>query len=362
MAIKILHAADFHMDSPFNGLPEDKAKLRRREQRAIFEKLAAICESEKVQLLLLSGDLFDSSMAYQETVDAVSAVFSKISAEVFIAPGNHDYLCLKSPYYKMDLPENIHIFSSPTIKCVELPKLGCRIWGAGFTSSHCGALLGKFSTGYESFIDIMVLHGDTFGGPYNPVSPEEIANTGLDYLALGHIHSFDGFHKAGKTVYAYPGCPEGRGFDELGEKGYIIGTIDKDKCDLRFISMGGRQYRIERVDLTGRDNPTDAVNSVSVLSPGRDICRIILTGEYDGFIDTSALSDVLSDKFFYTEIYNETRPSRDLWAEAGDDTLKGLFVRHMRTKYDEADDDGKKQILEALQFGIGALENREEWC
>lgn len=360
MAIKILHTADFHMDSPFHSLPDEKAKIRRREQRAMFQRIAAVCEEEEVQLLLLAGDLFDSNMAYQETVDTVAAVLSKIETEVFITPGNHDYLCLKSPYYKMELPDNVHIFASPSIKCVELPRIGCRVWGAGFTSSRCGPLLEKFSTGYEPMIDIMVLHGDLLGGPYNPITPEQIANTGLDYLALGHVHSFDGFHKAGKTVYAYSGCPEGRGFDELGEKGYIIGTVDKDNCDLAFIPAGGRQYRIESVDVTGK-MPDEAVSYIDVPSPGRDICRIVLTGEYDGDIDVSAVSAAVSDKFFHVELRDETRPTRDLWAEAGDDTLKGLFVRRMRAKYDEADDEGKKQILDALAFGVGALENREEW-
>lgn len=363
MAIKILHAADFHLDSPFNGLPEEKARIRRKEQRLIFEKFALICQQEDVQLLLLSGDLFDTNMVYQETIDTVSEVFSKISAEVFIAPGNHDYLCLKSPYNKINLPENVHIFSSPTIKCVELPHLGCRVWGAGFTASRCGSLLSGFSTGYSKLTDIMVLHGDTLGGPYNPITQAEITNSGLDYLALGHIHSFDGFHKAGKTVYAYPGIPEGRGFDETGEKGYIIGTVDKDTCDLKFIPLEGRQYHIETVDLTGKTDAVSALDTVTADVPGRDICRIVFTGEYDGNINISELSNLLDSKFFHTEFKTtDVRPCRDIWSEAEDDTLKGLFIRRMRTKYDEADEIGKKQVLCALKFGIGALENREEWC
>lgn len=362
MAIKILHAADFHMDSPFNGLPEQKARIRRKEQRKLFEKLVSICEAESIQLLLLPGDLFDSNLAYQETVETVSDVFSKIRAEIFIAPGNHDYLCLKSPYNKISLPENVHIFSSPSIKCVELPELNCRVWGAGFNSSQSTGLLNGFNTGYSTMTDIMVLHGDTFGGPYNPITTIEIADSGLDYLALGHVHSFDGFHRAGKTVYAYSGCPEGRGFDETGQKGYIIGTIDKNNVNLDFRPMGGREYRIHNIDLTGKTDILEMLNTIKPPVYGSDICRIILTGEYDPSIDTQALEDTLADKFFHTELKIDIHPTRDIWAEAEDDTLKGLFIRRLHNQYDAADDTGKKQIMKALRFGIGALENREEWC
>ena len=93
------------------------------------------------------------------------------------------------------------------------------------------------------------------GGEYNQISESDIAKSNLDYLALGHIHTFSGVKKAGRTFYAYPGCIEGRGFDETGEKGFIAGTVYKGKCDLRFVPAGGRQYHIERIDLTGTHRP-----------------------------------------------------------------------------------------------------------
>ena len=124
--------------------------------------------------------------------------------------------------------------------------------------------------------------------------------------------------------------------------------------------MNGREYRIETLDLTGKSDVYDTVSKLA--SAGGEICRIVLTGEYDGEIDTAALQHMLEDRFFHTEFKIETRPSRDIWSEAEDDTLKGLFIRRMRAKYDAAvSDDEKKQIFSALQFGIGALENREEW-
>ena len=70
----------------------------------------------------------------------------------------------------------------------------------------------------------MALHGDALnaGSPYNAVTREQIAASGLCYLALGHIHEKSGLQRAGETFYAWPGCPMGRGFDELGQKLSLI--------------------------------------------------------------------------------------------------------------------------------------------
>ena len=61
--IRILHAADLHLDSPFDALSEEKAALRRREQRELLRSLAGIRAEQKADLVLLSGDLFDSDAA-----------------------------------------------------------------------------------------------------------------------------------------------------------------------------------------------------------------------------------------------------------------------------------------------------------
>lgn len=102
-----------------------------------------------------------------------------------------------------------------------LPELSCAVYGAAFTASaQEESLLANFRAPEDGLVHLMVLHGElsTAGSRYDPITKEQIGQSGLDYLALGHTHQFGGFAREGKTTYAYSGCPEGRGFDELGER------------------------------------------------------------------------------------------------------------------------------------------------
>jgi exonuclease SbcD len=365
MSVKILHAADFHLDSPFEALPPELAAARRREQRDLLDAIAGLAEEERVQLVLLSGDLLDSAASYYETQEVLARAFSRISAEIFISPGNHDYYCPKSPYSYVRFPGNVHVFPSPLIGCVRLPHLGVRVWGAGFNDQYSRPLLTGFSVPDSSMLDIMVLHGDTAGDSYNHIREAEIAASGLDYLALGHIHTFSGIKYAGKTAYAYPGCPEGRGFDETGEKGVILGTVSKSGCELAFRPLAGRTYKIQNVDLTGAGDPASAAAAALPQNTERDIYRLVFTGEFGGALDLRSIKDAFAGRFFHLSVQNQTRPPRDIWEGAGDDTLRGIFLRNLKEKYDAADkaadDAGKGAVLLAVRYGLAALVNAEEY-
>jgi exonuclease SbcD len=362
MSVKILHAADFHLDSPFEALPEELAAVRRREQRDLLDRLADLSGQENVQVVLLSGDLLDSGTSYYETQDVLYRAFSHIKAEIFISPGNHDFYSPKSPYAYVRFPENVHIFTSPLIGSVELPHLGCRVWGAGFNGQYSRPLLNGFASPEDDMINIMVLHGDIGGGVYNHIREAEIIASKLDYLALGHIHSYSGIRQAGRTTYAYPGCPEGRGFDETGDKGVIIGSVSKTSCDLRFVPLGGRKYRIITVDLTGADDTLGAVTSSLPWNTERDICRLVLRGTVEGAVDAGFIKDSLSGRFFHLTVQDATRPAYDIWAQSGDDTLRGIFLRSLKEKYDAADEAGKNVIISAVRYGLSALDNGEEYA
>lgn len=87
---KIVHAADFHLDSAFGGLPTEKARERRRESRELTGRLARLVLEEKAEVLLLSGDLFDGERVFPETLEQLGDVLASLPCPVFIAPGNHD--------------------------------------------------------------------------------------------------------------------------------------------------------------------------------------------------------------------------------------------------------------------------------
>lgn len=361
MSVKILHCADLHLDSPFDSLPDDKAAKMRSEQRELLLYISDIAASRGADIVLMSGDLLDSTVAYYETYEALLNALSRISARVFISPGNHDYFCPTSPYAFIDFPENVHIFKSQEIECVELPELGCRVYGAGFTGTSCASLLNGFEAKDDGLINLMVIHGNLMGDSYNRITTESIASSGLDYLALGHVHSYSGVLSAGGTHYAYPGCAQGRGFDETGEKGILFGEASKGAVTLSFIPTASRKYVDLSVCLDGYDNVIPALDEAISGKYENDILRVTLTGEYSGQLCLSALTQKYADSSFHFILRDRTRSRRDIWEGLSEDTLTGSFLRIMRKKYDSAENDSQREtILTAIKYALAALENREE--
>ena len=161
MSVKIVHAADFHLDSAFGALSAEQARQRRRESRELLTRLSNYVNQNGVDLVLLAGDLFDSDTTYRETLEALSEALGAMRARVFIAPGNHDPYSAKSPYATLSWPENVHVFTSKTVERVELPELQCAVYGAAFTAPvQDESLLAGFRAPEDDFIHLMVLHGD----------------------------------------------------------------------------------------------------------------------------------------------------------------------------------------------------------
>ena len=362
--IRILHAADLHLDSPFQGLGQDKALARREEQRELLRRLGALAVERKADVLLLAGDLFDSQGAYAETARLLGEVLSRLPMPVFIAPGNHDRYSPRSAWTTVAFGENVHIFREETISCVALEALGLRVWGAGFTERYrTPPLAGFCAEKREGFLDVMVVHGEV-GNPasnYGAITAEELAGSGMDYVALGHVHSASGLLRAGDTFYAWPGCPEGRGFDETGEKGVYLVELEKGGCRAEFIPMGGRRYAWIEVKLADGEEPLAAVEKALDRDTSRDIYRISLTGETAAAPDTAALTRALEERFYALELRDETSLRRDIWAERGSDSLKGLFLARLYELFQTAaDEEERERVTQAVRWGLRAMENGEE--
>jgi len=363
MRIKLVHAADFHLDSAFGALSAEQSKLRRRESRELLLRLSNYVNQNGIDIVLLAGDLFDSESVYRETLEALSGALGTMQARVFIAPGNHDPYSAKSPYATLTWPENVHVFTSKAIERVELPELGCAVYGAAFTSPvQDESLLADFHALEDGLVHLMVLHGDIAAAEsrYDPITKEQIAGSGIDYLALGHTHQFSGFQREGQTTYAYSGCPEGRGFDELGEKGILTGAVERGKAELSFVPFARRRYEILNVDVTGR-LAEDALRETLPPSTVRDLYRIAFIGETgERGLDLRSLEERFAHDFFHLELRDETRIGRDVWARAEEDSLRGLFLRDLRAKYDAAQsEEARAQISLAARFGLAALDGRD---
>ncbi len=360
--LKVLHGADFHLDAPFRALPPHKAAQRRAEQRELLGRMAETVRHEGVDLVLLAGDLLDSDQIYGETAQILAQSLENMKVPVLIAPGNHDFWSARSPYARISWPENVYIFHTAHIEGVKLEKLGCTVYGAAFTaSSRTDRVLEGFRAQGEG-LQLMVLHGSTVPtDTYGPISAAEIAASGLDYLALGHIHAATQINQEGNTFWAYPGCPEGRGFDETGEKGVYLLEVDKGQVNGRFYPLCRRRYVEKTVDLDGR-SAEEALRSVLPEGETPDCCRITLTGERgDESPDEKAL-EALAQPFYYSvTVRDRTRLRRALWDRADEDTLTGLFLQAMARRRDSARTEEEKAVVEeAVRFGLAALEHRED--
>lgn len=363
--LTFIHAADFHLDAPFSALSPHQAAQRREEQRELLERLGELVEHTSARLVFLPGDLLDGGNVYYETTQALSRVLGRMRARVFIAPGNHDFYSPRSPWATTDWPENVHIFRTGETESVDLPDLGCTVYGSAFTApTRDDSPLAGFSVPKDGKHHLMCVHGDVDGkARYGSIPQAEIGESGLTYLALGHVHARSGLKRAGATYWAYPGCPEGRGFDELGDKGVLLGKIEGEKVLVDFVPLAGRRYEILPVDVTG-DDPAAALVRALPKDATRDIYRILLAGESgpEG-LDLAKLEELARPHFYSVSLRDKTRVLRDLWSRAREDSLTGLFLRSLRERLDAAEDEREREDLEkAVRFGLAALENREDCC
>ena len=359
--MRILHAADLHLDSAFAGLAEEKAALLRQESRDILRRMVDWANDHAVDVMLLSGDLFDSDRMYSQTARTLAQALARFRGRIFLSPGNHDFYAPGSGYDAVDWPENVHIFTSRRPQTVLLRSLNASVTGAAFTSSEeWEPFDGASFSGGDAPIRLGVLHGEVTRGEskYRAIPPAEIEKTNLTYLALGHVHRCAGVQRAGNTAYAYPGCLPGRGFDETGDKGFLYGEITPEKVELEFIPFAPRRYQSVTADITDRD-PADAVRQALDPDCGQDICRVLLTGSRRENFSLSALTSELSGLCAALELTDETYPEEDVWARCGEDSLRGLFLQNLRARYDGADEEEKRQLLQAARFGLAALDNRD---
>ena len=322
--IKILHTADWHLDAPMSGFREDVVQALQRESRRIPERIAALCKAENCQMLLIAGDLFHGTVT-KETLTAVQSALGNLDIPVIISPGNHDFCSPDSPYLAASWPENVHIFTKAQIESISLPQLDCKIYGAGYESMDCPGLLKRFRAEGEETYQIGVFHADaTTASTYFPITRHQIQESGLDYLALGHIHK-QGSLNAGNTLCLWPGCPMGRGFDELGPKGVILATLGEEQ-DVKFLPLDTPRFFDEHIP--AGDDAAAAIGGILPAIDSQDLYRITLTG-YSMPLDIEALRSQFSH-IPNLILRDNTLPMPDLWQNIDTDTLEGLLFSELK--------------------------------
>lgn len=321
MGLKILHTADWHLDSPFTGFTQEQRQYLKQEQAQLPQRIAALCRQEHCDLMLLAGDLFDGQPS-RETVQGLKQALAQAGVPVFIAPGNHDFCRPGSPWLEETWPENVTIFTGG-LESVVVESLDCRVYGAGFQDMDCPALLEDFQAVGDERYCVAVLHGDPTqtNSPYNPVTAAQVRNSGLDYLALGHIHRAGAF-RDGDTLCAWPGCPMGRGWDETGDKGVCIVTLD-GPAQIQALALDGPRFLEVHVQV--QEDPQAAVAAVLPAAGSLDFYRVYLEG--DGPVDTARLC---FPGFPNLEVVDQTQPPLQVWPDAGEDTLEGIYFQLLR--------------------------------
>ena len=353
MAIKIIHTGDVHFDSALSGFADGtKAKIRREEMKNTFSKI--IEYGKNADMLLISGDLFDGKNVGCSTLEFLRNEFSKVKdVKVFISAGNHDPRTFDSVYETFDFGENVHVFATEP-ECIETDEAD--IYGVSFKASNdYRTLLPEIKIKNPDKINILVMHGNLSGEDYNPVKPQDIENSGFDYIALGHIHIHSGLLRCGKTFYAYPGCPEGRGLDETGEKGVLAVTLSKGFAESTFIPTCERMYIDEKIDVSGAESIDDILEKINEIYLGdKHIYRIKLIGETDVLIDTEVLQNRVEG--FSVAVIDNTTPKIDLESLKSEFTLKGLFAKYAFSEKDLIDDE---IFYDALKKGLSFIEKEE---
>ncbi len=360
---KFLHTADVHLDSPFSAHFDAKgAALRRSEILRCVSDM--IDKAKGLDLLLIAGDLFDGAAVSPDTIAFLKRKFSEIpDTKVFIVAGNHDPYTQDSVYARESFGSNVHVFGTE-VECVELSDLKTRIWGVSFDGTYKDERIPVLPIEKVGGItDIILLHGDlvSIGGEsqYNPIDKYFIKNCGADYLALGHIHKRTEAECIGNTYFAYPGPPEGRGFDECGDMGCYIVNIEDGVVDVKFEKTSKRRMFHVDTDVSGAQDILDVANiiksRINEVGTKNDFYKITLTGRVEsGLVNLDVIKEELSE-IYYTELYDETRLNYNIEELLSQNTLCGEFVRLMQQKISAADVLEKEILEEAMHTGIEAL-------
>jgi len=352
--MKLLHTGDVHLGSAFSSLPEPLAAQRRREQRELLRRIRLLAEEEGAELWLIAGDFFDTPHPPEDLAEFAARELGRFSGRVFLVPGNHDCLAPGSPYLRPIWPENVTVFRSRQLTRVELPEWNAALWGAAFqTPEEAGFLTGQqLNAGEET--TLLLLHGDLGApaSPYAPLSGAALAASGAHYAALGHVHA-PAEGRAGATPWVYCGVPEGRGFDEAEEHAplsVVLAEVCGVHCALRRLPVALRRVHDRTLPLTPAEDPQTAVLAALPAEAQRDLWRVTLTGEQAAPVDTASLTAALAERVFYAEVRDETRPPVDLWAAAGEPTLRGRFLAALQQR---PEDPALREL--AARMGLAAL-------
>ena len=353
--MKLIHCADLHLDSPMEAnLSTEKARERKGEILSTFAKLVRLAADGGVEAILIAGDLFDSNHITKKTEKYVHELIASYpSLCFFYLAGNHDRgNTLRSAE---DKPENLYTFDdnwrSYTFGDVVI---------TGSERPDLDTLNLKADA-----LNIVLMHGQERAGAGKSVAGEDIIrfaklkNKNIDYLALGHLHEYRAAKIDQRCTACYSGCLEGRGFDECGQKGYVLLEITGGRVSHRFVPIARRTLHTVECDISEFTSQLDLENrlldAVSDI-PASDLVKVELVGSCpaEAQKDVAHLAGVLSERFYFAKIADRSRLLIRPEDYAHDISLKGEFIRRvMASKLKEEE---KERVIAC---GLRALTGEE---
>ncbi len=374
--VRFIHLADVHLDTSFSGagFPSRLGDRKREAIRGTFRRIIEDARSSAVDFVLIAGDLFEHERVTPDTFEFLKQQLENLSAiRVFIAPGNHDPFMKGSPYKEDAWPANVHIFDREEFQSVELPDLGVRVTGFGFVHAnledHHFRRLPVLS---GELFNIVLSHGSNVSrvpagkSRHGPFTIEEIAGKNIQYCALGHYHQQHRVpNPIDDTQVWYSGIPEGRGWDEEGLCGYLLGevangavVIERQFCN---------QYTLNTLPIdceafSTREQILDSIiQQRGIAFDSKTILRIQLAGALDPKLDLSLseLEERLAGEILYVQWDDQTHPGLDFDAVAQEKTLRGRFVRILNERIAAASEEERSTLERARLYGVQALSGRE---
>ena len=298
MPFRFVHTADIHLDSPLSSLAlrdPELGELVGTATRDALSNIVDLCLAERVDALLIAGDLYDGSQTSMKTAGFLAAEFRRLTAagiRVFLIRGNHDAMS-RIPREAIR-PAGVHIFDGharPEVLPGAADGRDVVVHGVSFARPLAPeSLLRKFAPPVPGAVNIAMLHTSLAGAEghdvYAPVSSAELAGAGFDYWALGHVHVRRVV--SDRPAIVMPGIPQGRDIGEAGAKSVTLVDLDgagRAVIEARDVSRA-RFERLE-VDISTAGD-LDAVVSLAGAGFG-DLCagtgarevilRLRLTGE-----------------------------------------------------------------------------------
>ncbi len=355
--MKFIHCADLHLDSKLeSNIGKEKAKERRNEILLTFERIVHFAAEEEVSAILIAGDLFDTKNIAAKARNLVwDLITSHPQIDFLYLKGNHDW---KTNFLdSREIPVNFKGFG---LDWQEYQYGDVSIFGKETMEddANYASLITE-----PSRVNIVMLHGQEVRSNIKDdaglIALPALRNRNIDYLALGHIHTYKKETLDERGIYCYSGCPEGRGFDECGEKGIVLIEVKEGKVSEHFVPMATRTLHEVKVDITGQETATDilrAVDKAVAYIPAKDMVKVVLTGYYtvDAEKDFNYFNQAMEGRFYFLKWKDSSRLSIDYREYENMVSLKGEFVRTVMNGK-ETEEEKEQMIL----LGIRALSGED---